>query len=391
MFKICFSAVALVFLGSAAQADVGFRTVGIGGEGPRPLNVALWYPAKGGAPGVVVGETPAFVGARVVRDAQPSAGAHPLVVLSHGYGGTWRNLSWLAAALADEGYAVAAPDHPGTTHFNRDRRQASMLWERPRDLSRVIDAVLEGPALAGSIAPERIAAIGHSLGGWTVTALAGGRFDPDLFARDCASGIASRACPTSDLNDMGDLKLDAPGLRQDMHDPRIRAFVSLDPGFARGFDGRTEPGACKIFFALQSAPHQSAAIAKEQESQQGVDRRLKIWPQKGKDEDDRAGQVVRPGGPTRAALKARKAKPRRCRQECGEHGLEEAENRRVEAPAQADDGHQGGADGEKHDDGPEPALSLQGDKAKHKAQQERDDGGQGDQDHALSIWHRARG
>lgn len=235
MFKICFSAVALVFLGSAAQADVGFRTVGIGGEGPRPLNVALWYPAEGGAPGVVVGETPAFVGARVVRDAQPSAGAHPLVVLSHGYGGTWRNLSWLAVALADEGYAVAAPDHPGTTHFNRDRRQASMLWERPRDLSRVIDAVLEEPALAGSIAPERIAAIGHSLGGWTVTALAGGRFDPDLFARDCASGIASRACPTSDLNDMGDLKLDAPGLRQDMHDPRIRAFVSLDLGFARGF------------------------------------------------------------------------------------------------------------------------------------------------------------
>ena len=50
MFKICFSAVALVVLGSAAQADVGFRTVGIGGEGPRPLNVALWYPAKGGAP-----------------------------------------------------------------------------------------------------------------------------------------------------------------------------------------------------------------------------------------------------------------------------------------------------------------------------------------------------
>lgn len=230
MFKIPFITAALIALTSVAQADnVGFRTVGIGGEEPRPLNVALWYPTEDTGPNVIVGETPAFIGVPAIRDALPSPGVHPLVVLSHGYGGTWRNLSWLADELAEQGYVVAAPDHPGTTHFNRDRRQAAMLWERPRDLSRVIDALEADPALAGAIDPERIAAIGHSLGGWSVTALAGARFDPDLFARDCAAFAQSRSC----IND--DLDTAAPALGQDMRDPRIRGFVSLDLGLARGF------------------------------------------------------------------------------------------------------------------------------------------------------------
>ena len=236
MLKISLTLLCLSALTSLANAgSVGFRTIGIGGEGPRPLNVALWYPTEDTGTERFVGETPAFVGVPVIDGAEPTNGTHPLVVLSHGYGGTWRNLSWIAEALAKDGYAVAAPDHPGTTHFNKDARQAAMLWERPHDLSRVIDAVLANPDLAGSIDPDRIGAIGHSLGGWTVTAIAGARFDPQLFAADCASGIASRTCPGSALNDMKDLRLDAPELSKDMSDERVRAFVSIDLGLARGF------------------------------------------------------------------------------------------------------------------------------------------------------------
>nr|WP_321481385.1 alpha/beta fold hydrolase [uncultured Cohaesibacter sp.] len=230
MLKLFVSIVVLISFATVAEAEnIGFRTVGIGGEGPRPLNVALWYPTKDTGPEGVVAETPAFEGEPVIREARPSAGLHPLVVLSHGYGGTWRNLSWLAVDLAKRGYAVAAPDHPGTTHFNRDPRQAAMLWERPHDLSRVIDALEKDQALVGAIDPQRVAAIGHSLGGWSVTALAGARFDPDLLAKACSSYAQSRSCTVDDLG------LIAPRLRQDMRDPRIRAFVSLDLGMAQGF------------------------------------------------------------------------------------------------------------------------------------------------------------
>jgi len=70
-----------------------------------------------------MGENQAFYGVSVVKDAPPSDEAlRPLVVFSHGYSGTWRNLSWLAEELAKEGYIVAAPDHPGTTAFNMNPR-----------------------------------------------------------------------------------------------------------------------------------------------------------------------------------------------------------------------------------------------------------------------------
>ena len=54
--------------------------------------------------------------------------------------------------------------------------------ERPRQASRVIDAILADPAWKGQITTDsrgpRVGALGHSAGGYTVLALAGAR--PDL-------------------------------------------------------------------------------------------------------------------------------------------------------------------------------------------------------------------
>ncbi len=135
----------------------------------------------------------------------------PLVVLSHGYGGSWRNLDWLAGELAGRGYIVAGPDHPGTTTFNKDPSQAATLWERPRDLGRIIDALAAEPTLAGSIDVNRIAAIGHSLGGWTVAALAGARFDTALLARDCQTNSSPRACSLKAELGLGQAELEISG------------------------------------------------------------------------------------------------------------------------------------------------------------------------------------
>ena len=214
----------------ATAADIGFRDFETGADTARPLHVSLWYPARsGGTPGIV-GENRVFRGIAARTGAEPEMGPHPLVVLSHGYGGSWRNLNWLAGELVAQGYVVAAPDHPGTTTFNRDPASAAQIWERPKDLSRVIDAVLADPALAGDVDASRIAAIGHSLGGWTVTSAAGARFDTRRFAKDCAKGHSPRACGL-----VQELGLDNPRVEADLRDPRIGAFVSFDLGLARGF------------------------------------------------------------------------------------------------------------------------------------------------------------
>lgn len=231
MLRNIFATFTLLFTITAAQGDeTGFRQISIDADSARPLDISLWYPTNAAAPVEIIGENPAFIGIPAITDAAPDQGLHPLVVLSHGYGGSWRNLNWLATALVDRGFIVAAPDHPGTTTFNRDPAQAAMNWERPRDLSRSIDAVLADPDLAGQVDETRIAAIGHSLGGWTVTALAGARFSPAQFAQDCAENPNPRVCGLG-----AELGFADPKISGDMRDPRVKAIVSLDLGGARSF------------------------------------------------------------------------------------------------------------------------------------------------------------
>lgn len=213
-----------------SAAGVGFRQTTLDAGGTRPLQVSLWYPTKQEGKTEIVGDNPAFHGVPVIPGAAPLSGDLPLVVLSHGYGGSWRNLSWLAAELAARGSIVAAPDHPGTTTFDMAPAQAATLWERPHDLSRVIDAVERDATLAGKVDISRVAAIGHSLGGWTVTALAGARFDTKRFETDCKANTSPRACALK-----GELGLDRRELEGNLADPRLKAFVSLDLGLARGF------------------------------------------------------------------------------------------------------------------------------------------------------------
>lgn len=228
----------LTLTGSLASANeqVGFRQTELADKsGKRDLKVALWYPASNTKAAGTVGENPVFKGIQAMPDAAPDGKTHPLVVLSHGYGGSWRNLNWLAGELVGQGYIVAAPDHPGTTTFNRDKEQAAQLWERPYDLSRVIDAVTTDSALAGKVEPGRIAAIGHSLGGWSVVALAGAQFDPARFDRDCTEQPNPRTCGLASelITPRGEVA--AEKLKTMKADPRVGAIVSLDLGLARGF------------------------------------------------------------------------------------------------------------------------------------------------------------
>lgn len=233
MRKFAFS---LIFLLSAhtAHADerIGFKEITVPDES-RPLHVALWYPTTDAGPEATVAENPVFQGVSALKDARASGGPHPLVVLSHGYGGSWRNLSWLATELAHKGYVVAAPDHPGTTTFDRDPQKAKKLWGRPRDLSHVIDDLVAERSL--NIDNKRIAAIGHSLGGWTVTELAGGRFDAALVMQNCAARFGQVACKLFSELGIGENDAATARLGSDLSDARIGAVVTLDLGPARGF------------------------------------------------------------------------------------------------------------------------------------------------------------
>lgn len=112
----------------AAENPVGFNTVTLpDAQNNRPLELAVWYPATTTATPTLIADNAVFIGALAVPDAPPAAGEHPLVVLSHGYGGNWSNQVWLASALAHQGYIVAAVNHPGTTSKDRNPHTAAQL------------------------------------------------------------------------------------------------------------------------------------------------------------------------------------------------------------------------------------------------------------------------
>lgn len=232
MFMRLLIPIVILLFSVSVTASNGFRQLNMG-DNQRPLRVAVWYPTDARLVSERVADNPAFEGVNVIRNAEPSAGQHPLLLLSHGYGGNWRNQAWLADAMAAQGYIVIAPDHPGTTTQDLTAVHAQQLWLRPQDLKTALDMITANPALAGRVDQNRIAAVGHSLGGWTVMELAGARFDAQQFMSDCLHHAELSSCRLKQKLGIQHA-LTAGPLEANLRDARIKAFVTLDLGLARG-------------------------------------------------------------------------------------------------------------------------------------------------------------
>jgi predicted dienelactone hydrolase len=116
----------------------------------------------------------------VARDAPPAAGNWPLVVISHGHSGTPWAYRQLAKHLVLAGFMVALPAHTGNTRTdNTLAGTAANLANRPRHVTLAIDAALNDATLGRHVAMlaggANVAVIGHSIGGYTALAAAGGQ------------------------------------------------------------------------------------------------------------------------------------------------------------------------------------------------------------------------
>jgi len=219
------------------------------GSGPRPLSWTAWYPAADGA---VEQElfpdqrgSAWFAFGTAARDAAISPGRYPIVLLSHGTGGTVLHLDWLARDLARAGFIAVGVDHHGNTITEPYRAEGFLCaWERARDLTVLLDATAERE-FAGHVDINRVYVVGYSLGGCTATALLGAVTESSPFERSAGNTEFSRG-----PKEFPDLADHLPGLletsavfrdswarmSQSTHDPRVRAALLLAPGrSARGF------------------------------------------------------------------------------------------------------------------------------------------------------------
>lgn len=145
----------------------------------------------------------------------------PLVILSHGFGSDRKFLTYLARHLASYGITVASLEHPGS-NFNwlngvslgtnpEELLPPSEFIDRPLDVSFVLDRLTEldqgYSSLRDQINTQQVTVIGHSLGGYTALALAGGKLDLEGLRQFCQKrGPVGRSpadwfqCAATDLN-----------------------------------------------------------------------------------------------------------------------------------------------------------------------------------------------
>ncbi|MBR0800403.1 alpha/beta fold hydrolase [Bradyrhizobium jicamae] len=218
------------------------------GAGTHLLRAVIWYPAAADAR-----EEPQWIGPRILPfvstgraapDAAPAEGPRrPLILLSHGFGGIALDLAWLGAALAAHGFITVAVDHPGNNRSeDRTVEGYELKWLRAVDLSAVIDAMRSDKAFGDRIDLGRIGAAGHSYGGYTVIAIAGGITDPERTEAFCRSPAADALCTSQ--ADATELRLKSrarlgadPDYRQryglasqSWRDARVRAVFAMAPG-----------------------------------------------------------------------------------------------------------------------------------------------------------------
>jgi predicted dienelactone hydrolase len=242
-------------VGSAQRAFVPAEPYIWRGAKTHALLTTVWYPADAKAvekpQWVGPPDAPQFAAGSAAPGANFASGKFPLIVLSHGTGGSAPMLAWLGAALAAHGYIAAAVNHPGNNALESYTPAGfSLWWERAKDLSEVIDHMLADPDFGARIDPQRIGAAGFSLGGYTMIEIAGGTTDRGAFQQFCKSHAADATCKsppefpalTDYFNQLDETAKRDPEIAAALRleklshrDPRVRAVFAIAPALGPAF------------------------------------------------------------------------------------------------------------------------------------------------------------
>lgn len=212
------------------------------------LSVLVWYPAAEnavetqqeiGPPGA-----PLLLAGKAAEHAAmaPALEKFPLILLSHGTGGSAMQMAWIGTALARAGYVAVAVNHPGNNALEPYTAEGFILWwERATDLSEVLDGMLADPEFGPKINASRVGAAGFSIGGYTVLALGGARTDISVIFDLCKQHPETPTCHVPEMKDMGTPEQMLEAVRktsgvslarsaESYRDPRIHAIFAIAPG-----------------------------------------------------------------------------------------------------------------------------------------------------------------
>jgi predicted dienelactone hydrolase len=171
----------------------------------------------------------------------------PLVVISPGLGANRQFFSYLARHLASHGLTVVALEHPDrTTNVSSSNKllSATDFIDRPKDISFVLDELTkldrQPGVLQGKLNTKTVTVIGHSLGGYTALALAGGELNLQSLRQACKSANPLAQAPADWLQCGAANLIDS---KVPLQDKRVKSAIALNPVVGQLFG---EKGLSKI-------------------------------------------------------------------------------------------------------------------------------------------------
>lgn len=141
---------------------VGFQRLAIADPGHSPIAAGVWYPTNA-KPGFMLLGTG---GQRVAANGPVDGNRLPLIIFSHGTAASAGSHADTAIALAEKGFIVIAPTHPGDT-FEAASDIEPWLMNRARHVRMTIDAALTTWKDRKHVDPNRIGIFGFSAGATT--------------------------------------------------------------------------------------------------------------------------------------------------------------------------------------------------------------------------------
>ncbi|MCX7220972.1 MAG: dienelactone hydrolase [Burkholderiales bacterium] len=231
--RILASLATLLVVTHAHAYEAGWMQIQVAGTTPEAptTTVALYYPTMATPRVIAMGPFTLDV----AIGGKPIDKVKALILLSLGNVGSETGHSALAQALARNGYLVAALRHPGDNWQDRsliEKGAERYFDERPRQASRVIDAILINPAWKDRIATDsqgpRVGAMGHSAGGYTVLALAGASPNLSRMRKHCLTEASEDPIFCS-MGRSGESTPPLPKVKPSLKDERVRAIVALAP------------------------------------------------------------------------------------------------------------------------------------------------------------------
>ncbi len=267
------AAFAIAMLGATPALSAGFEQVMVPDPDGASLEVGIWYPSSAAAAPQRLG----LLEQTVANGGAVAGSGLPLIVMSHGTGGSFEGHYDTALALAEAGFVVAAVTHTGDNY--RDRSQVGRLENRSRHIKVLIDYMLALWPHHDALDPARIGMFGFSAGGFTALVAIGGTPDLSTVAPYCAAHPDEWSCrmlKERKINIAADTTGRPAAAPHWVHDPRIAAAVIAAPAVGYAFSAE---GLAVVTVPIQLWRGDSDEILPHPNYAQAVYDRLPVKPE----------------------------------------------------------------------------------------------------------------